>query len=208
VPNKRQKQITQALKQFYHQPIAKASLELFLTIGLVVFLGAFAIQPTLATMSNLVQEIEEKKEVNEKLGRKMAALSSAQTEYLSLEMQRNMLDEALPTYPDIVKDLKRVEKLASDNSVIITNLNLSTFPPASPEQVAGQDMTKAKLLPLPAILSIQGDYVSIRNFVESLRDNQRSMGVKSVVFSLKKSRGKDALNASITLDLPYFGVEE
>jgi len=206
MPNKRQQQIALTLAHFYRQPIAKVSLELFLTIGLVIFLGAFAIQPTLATMSKLVQEIEEKKEVDLKLGQKIAALSSAQTEYASLVEQRNMLSDALPTYPDVVLDLKKIEKIASLNSIIITNLSLSEFPPEQTEG-ASPDLSLATRQSLPVVLSIQGDYISIRNFVESLRNNRRSIEVKSVVFSLKKNRGKESLSASITLDLPYFGIK-
>jgi len=205
--SKRQQQIALALMQFYRQPIAKVSLELFLTIGLVVFLGAFAIQPTLSTMSKLVQEIEEKKEVDVKLGQKIASLSSAQTEYSSLAKQRDMLDEALPTYPNIVIDLKIIEKLASLNSILITNLSLSEFPPELNNN-SQTDLALAKRQSLPVVLSIQGDYISIRSFVESLRNNRRSIEVRSVVFSLKKNRGKESLSASITLDLPYFGVEK
>jgi len=205
---KRQQQITTALIHFYRQPVAKVSLELFLTIGLVLFLGAFAIQPTLATMSKLVQEIEEKQEVDTKLSQKVAALSSAQTEFLSLTNQIAMLDEALPTYPDVVFDLKNIEKIASINSIIISNLSLSEFPPEQISTMSKPDFTQAQRQSLPVVLSIQGDYLSIRNFVESLRDNRRSIEVKSVVFSIKKNRGKEALSASITLDLPYFGVEK
>ncbi|MBU0979002.1 MAG: type 4a pilus biogenesis protein PilO [Patescibacteria group bacterium] len=206
--NKRQQQIALALVQFYRQPIAKVSLELFLTIGLVVFLGAFAIQPTLATMSKLVQEIEEKKEVDVKLGQKIASLSSAQTEYASLARQRDMLDEALPTYPDVVIDLKKIEKIASLNSILITNLSLSEFPPEFNQNNPKMNLSSAKRQSLPVVLSIQGDYISIRSFVESLRSSRRSIEVKSVVFSLKKNRGKESLTASITLDIPYFGVEK
>ena len=66
----RKKQLASLLEQFYHNPVAKVSLELFLTIGLVVFLALFAIKPTLLTMSDLVKEIEDKRELETQLSKK------------------------------------------------------------------------------------------------------------------------------------------
>lgn len=197
----KQKQLAQLLEQFYRQPIAKVSLELLLTIGSVIFLAVFAIQPTLVTMSDLVKEIEEKKVVNQKLSQKVAALASAQSEFLSLKPQIELLDQALPTVPNIVYDLKLIEKMASENSILITGLNMPELPPEE-APINSKDLERQST---PVTVTAQGDYLSIRNFVEQLKNSRRSVSVNSVVFSLKNARGKSSLTANITLDLPYFG---
>lgn len=202
----RQAQLTSLLDRFYKQPVAKVSLELVLTLGMVLFMAVFAIQPTLVTMSDLLKEIEEKKTVDEQLGRKVAALASAQTEYLSIESELDYLEEALPTEPDVVTDLKIIEKLASENSIIITALNVSRFPDTSSESEK-LTVSDYKRQSLPVVVTVQADYRSIRSFVESLKKNRRSFQVESVVFNLQKNRSQETLSASITLDLPYFGIE-
>ena len=82
---KTKREITTALNHFYANPVAKASLELFLTIGLVLFLGAFAIRPTIVTMSDLIKEIETKTQLDEALTKKIAALQTAQNQYINIE---------------------------------------------------------------------------------------------------------------------------
>ena len=74
----KRQQLTNTLVEFYNQPIAKVSLELFLSIVAVIFFAIFAIRPTLLTMSDLIKELQEKEVLNEKLSQKTAALSSVQ----------------------------------------------------------------------------------------------------------------------------------
>lgn len=193
------------LDRFYQKPIAKVSLELILTLGMVLFMAIFAIQPTLVTMSDLLKEIDEKKQIDEQLGKKIAALASAQTEYLALEQDLAYLEEAFPSNPDIVMDLKIIEKLASENAVIINALNVNRFPDIKSDD-ADFDANEYKRQSLPVIITVRADYRSIRNFVEALKQTRRSFQVKSVVFSLQKNRSQESLSASITLDLPYFGI--
>jgi hypothetical protein len=60
MPDQRQKLIRN-LNAFYQKPVAKVSLELFLSVGTIIFFAMFAIRPTLLTMSDLVKEIEDKR---------------------------------------------------------------------------------------------------------------------------------------------------
>ena len=56
---------------FYQKPIAQVSTELFFTIGATIFFAAFAIRPTILTMTDLVKEIQDKREAEEKLNQKV-----------------------------------------------------------------------------------------------------------------------------------------
>lgn len=199
--SKRRKQINNILEVFYQKPMAKASLELFLTLGLTLFLAIFAIQPTLLTMSDLLKEIEDKRELDNQLAQKIAALSSVQTEYLSLEPRLNVLDEALPVNADLITTLKIVEKIAADSQILITGLSVSEIP-QSEDQLDFGELTVRNL---SISLNVIGDYQAIQNFAAALGSNRRTLVIDTIVFSLDEDRGRRSLRASITLNAPYFG---
>lgn len=199
---KQRKDLDISLGQFYTKPIAVVSFELLLSIGLVIFLGIFAIKPTLTTMSDLIKEIDDKKALNDKLTKKIAALGTAQTLYLSLEDKLPVLDETIPSQPELIKSLKIIEKLATDNKVIIDSVSVPTIPNETQDKSTG----KLQRQPLPVTVAIQGDYVSIRAYVEALRQMRRSFIVDTVTFSIEENRGTRKLHATVTLNLPYFGL--
>ena len=200
---KKQRELAVMLNQFYINPVAKASTELFLTVGLVLFLGTFAIRPTILTMSELIKEIETKKELETALTKKIASLQTAQTQYMNIENEIVVLDEAIPEQPQIILGTKIIEKIATDSKVVIKNLTVSELPDDSdPNVIFAQ---KSKQL-VNISVNITGDYVAIREFAETLRKSRKSFVIESVVFSLEEDRGNRKLSANITIGTPYFGL--
>ena len=201
--SKKRRELATILNHFYANPVAKASMELFLTIGLVLFLGIFAIRPTIVTMSDLLKEIETKTELDKALTSKVAALQTAQTQYLNIEQQLPVLDSAIPEQPEVILSAKLIEKIAADTQVVIKSLGISELPEDTQEGVPFTQKSKQNV---NISLSITGDYVSIRNFVEALRNSRKSFIVESVVFALEEDRGSKKLSANITIATPFFGV--
>lgn len=197
----KKQQITNTLSNFYHNPVAMVSLELFLSIGAVLFFALFAIRPTLLTMSDLIKEIEDKKELDQQLTRKIAALSTVQSEYLQLQPELPVLDEAIPNSPYLIRSLKIIEKLASDQGLVIESITLPEIPDEtelvpSSEKIDRNDIAVG--------VSITGQYPEIRQFVEDLRNSRRSFVIESVVFSTEEERGSKKLQTNLTLSMPYF----
>lgn len=198
------KNIQTTIIQFYNKPVAKVSLELFLSIFAVVFFAIFAIRPTLLTMSDLIKEIEDKKTHDQKLQQKIAALSSIQPIYHSLENRIFLLDQAIPTQPEFSSVLKTIEKIASDQQVVISNIQVKEIPKIAPEEIA---FSQKKRVSLPVVISIIGDYESIKNFVQHIINLRRSLIVDSIIFSVSEERGIKKLNANITINMQYFGMQ-
>lgn len=201
--SRRARELSAALNHFYANPVARVSLELFLTIGLVMFLGIFAIRPTLVTMSDLLREIEEKQELDTALTRKVASLQTAQYEYAQIEPRLEILNEAIPEQPEVIKAAKIIEKIAADNQIIIQNMSIADIPDETDPNVSFTQKTRESV---GIAVSVTGDYVSIREFVEDLRNSRKSFVVESVVFSLQEERGSRKLSANVTIGTPYFGV--
>jgi len=205
MPDKRRNQLQDTINNFYQKPIAKVSLELFLSLGAIIFFAFFAIRPTLLTMSDLIKEIEDKRELDGKLTQKIASLSTAQTQYMQLEDRIVLLDQAIPSNIEMIKTLKTIEKIASEQDLAITQLSTSEVPDT--EEGENIPFNNTSLQQLSVSIAVTGDYQSIRQFVEGIRKSRRSLVVDTVSFQVEGLRGAKQLNANITIAAPYFGVK-
>lgn len=201
MPSKRRKKISTTLEKFYNNPIAKVSLELFLSVGTILFFALFAIRPTLLTMSDLIKEIDDKKELEKKLEQKVASLATAQTIYLNIEDRLGVVDESIPSQPNLIKTFKIVEKIASDQGISIDRMGLSEIPKEE-SPIVPFEMQERKVLSFNIV--VIGDYPSLREFVETLRNSRRSFIINSVTFAIEDTRGFEKLKASVSVSAPYF----
>lgn len=199
----RRRQLLTVLNQFYEQPVARTSFELLISVAVILFFAVFAIRPTLLTMSDLIKEIEDKRKLDQALNQKIAALSTAQSEYVQLEERLMILDEAIPSNPDLIDTLKILEKIASDRGLVISTLRVSDIPTQPEDDVAFTDLERQNLL---MSLTVTGDYPTIREFVEDLRQSRRTFIVESVTFSTGDEQGTKVLRANMTINSPYYGL--
>ncbi len=204
---KKQRDLIKTLQQFYQKPVAKVSIELFLSIGAVLFFAVFAIRPTLVTMSDLLKEIEDKEKLDKQLSKKIAALSTVQPLYLQIQDQLSVLDQSIPSDPQLVYSLKVIEKIASDLNLVITSIKVSEIPEEDSDNQEFS-LTSYERIDVPLVINVTGDYPTIRQFVESLREYRRSFVVDTIIFSTKELRGNRKLESRITISAPYFGVKK
>lgn len=188
------------MTQFYRHPVAMVSSELLVTIIFIIILAVVAIQPTLKTMSELSKEIEDKTELNEKLQSKIASLNTAQAEFYRWQSQIELLDTAIPNNDATLLDLKLVEKVAFESNVVISRLSLGEYPDATKPL-----SLKPKVNDLPVNITVQGDYLSIKKFVDSILNSRRVYIISAITFSVSTDRGgEQSLSASITMNAPYY----
>lgn len=201
----KQKEITAALNTFYQKPVAMISLELLLSLGLVIFLAIFAIQPTLLTMTELIQERTEKIELEEKLEKKVDALRGATQLYQQALPNLPYLDEAIPNTPQLIRSITIIEKLASENNVIIDTINVTNIPNEEP---ITDPKIKLQRVDVPVRVSLTGEYLDIKNFIQELQNSRRSYVVDTVTFVIEENRGERRLRVSVILFQPYIGVPQ
>jgi Tfp pilus assembly protein PilO len=199
------KQLTELLDRFYHNPVAIVSFELFLSIATILFFAIFAIRPTLITMSDLIKEIGDKRKLDTQMSQKVAALSAAQNTFNQVRDRTGVLDEALPRGMDLAYALKIIEKIASDQNLTITNLTVLAIPPEPPENVPVSQLTRQAM---PVQVAVAGSYEGIREFAEQLRNSRRSFVIERISFATEDSRGQRTLEATILIGVPYFGEEQ
>ncbi|MCC6710883.1 MAG: type 4a pilus biogenesis protein PilO [Candidatus Pacebacteria bacterium] len=198
----RKDQINKLLDSFYHNPIAVVSFELFLSISVVIFFAVFAIRPTLLTMADLVKEIEDKRKLDTQLAQKVAALGTAQAQYLAVSNRIFVLEEALPNGGDVVNTLKIIERVASDQDLVINNMTLLEIP-ENPDPAKTIAELERKAMPIQ--LTVIGPYSAIRSFAEGLRNSRRTFIIERITFSTEDNRGQKSLEATMLISAPYFG---
>lgn len=203
----KREELTNTLIDFYKKPVAQVSTELFLTIGAVIFFALFAIRPTLVTMSDLVSELEQKRTLDGQLSQKIASLSSLQGQYVAIQNQAQVLDQAFPNTPDTIYVLKTIEKLASDNRLAITALQISQVPSSSDTDISQLDAEQISRQTFSLSVTVVGEYESIKNFIADLINSRRIMTVEAINFSVQENSTNRQLATTVTISSYYFGTQ-
>jgi len=200
-----QKEISKALAKFYSNPIAGVSLELIFSLFAILFFAVLAIRPTLQTISGLITEINEKKELDQQLQRKIVALSTAQDEYQRLSSKINLLDQTIPSKPELIKTIKVIEKHATENNVVITSIRIPEIPEETSQMTANQTPERIDLY---FSIRVTGDYPSIRDFLGALNQYRRMIVVEEIGFIVDDLVTTQQLNANLSVRTPYFGKKQ
>lgn len=190
------------LSQIYQQKKTRTYAEIIfslLTISLFLFL---AIKPTLMTITHLVKQIKDQKEVVKKLQAKINALQEAQNEYTLVENNLYLVDQALPENPRVSTLVKEIEVLTRHASVDLKTIRFGQAPLLGKAPSVNREKDKkASTNQIPSIsftLATTGDYRSLKNFLQSLSSLRRVVLVDSFIF--KAAEGKES-NSPLTLSL-------
>lgn len=188
------------LQSFYEKPVAQVSLELIATIIAVILLGALAIRPTLSSISRLLTDIEERQVTNQALVRKEAALSTVSQDVLRLRPQLELLEKALPSTPDLNGALRRIEKIASETSLPITQLRVEVIPRE----------TEPAPNPKPQYQTISvrfsGTYETVERFLNELENQDRTSRIKQISLEAPKDRTTQNIDVLAELEIFHFGA--
>lgn len=191
------------LKTFYAKPVTRVSLELVLTIIIVIVFAVFAIQPTISTITKLVQEIEEKRELDAAMTRKLAALSTAQSEMQRLEQDLDVLPTAYHQSLSLDEALLYFEYFARTAGVEVQSVRTRDFPfdllPSTTAQPSA-----AALENYVVEMSFSGSYQSILAFLRSVESIRPLWVVQS--YSLRTpQRGTSGSMLTGSLQLKLYG---
>ena len=196
-------QIVKNLQSFYEKPIAQVSMQLIATITLVVFFAIFAIRPTILTMTQLTKDIEEKKAANQILAQKIAALSTLSGVYATIQPDMPNLQMALPESSDFDGALRRVEKLASERQIIISQFHIDQVPKDISQAPASSADNNAFMFSFLA----KGTYIQLKQFFNDIEHADRFMRLNNVSFSSSQTNeGEIILSGS--LYVYYYGAPQ
>lgn len=199
-----QARVSKQLESFYHKPYAVVSAELLATVLAVILLGAFAIRPTLVTMSQLIKDIQDRRETLEVLQKKVAALSSLSAELPTVRNEVQALHRALPDSADLDGALRRIEYLASQRAVFIESLSVSELPEEK-EAVSVDDGVTS----FGVIVSFSSTYEASVGLIQDLLRMDRAVEIDSITMqSPKNEQIAGQVQTSLQLRCMYRGVNK
>lgn len=151
------------------------TIYIILTLFTVAFFGVFAIQPTLSTISSLHRQYEDNQTVYDQLKTKSEALLALRQEHTAkIQPSEELLYQAIPKSPQVPIFVRKLETLANDNNISISNLSTGTV-----------EVFPAAKKPLPFYIFVftiggKGGKENIKNFINAVATFDRVMIVDQV----------------------------
>ena len=142
------------------QPLLRQGLWLVLSLGLTIVLVVAALKPTLVTIASLLGEIKQQGSIEERLDKKISAVTKAQNEYSQNLVRLQVLDEALPVGKRYAAWAERIESLAENTGVKVSGFTL----------LNGKDFS----------VSLTGDFQGLRQFLGTLEKLRRLLEIENV----------------------------
>jgi len=179
------KNVTKSLQAFYEKPILRVSLELVMSIVVVAIFALFALRPTLMTMSNLLKEIEEKEQLDKALQEKIAALSTAQSEWTAYKSQFAKLERSFFQDPSLEEVMLYLEYLARQEDVLVMTVTSPEIP-VKLEKSDSESITLLSLTPYETNFQAVGSYENILRFFEKIEQQQPLMSIESIQIAMNQ----------------------
>jgi len=173
----RYKQYYGNLRKFYEKPVIKVSFFVLLSFMAVVFFSVVAIKPTVTTISKLIREIEDKKEINESLDKKATALNELQNKIALIENDLPLVFNALPENALLDKLMQQLEFVAGAEGVRLLSVNFE------PLKLGKKTLSKQEADKINFSFSAGGDFKSLASFLETLESLDRIMVLSDLKFS-------------------------
>lgn len=158
---------------------------LTLSLFAIAFFGLFALKPTLITITGLWREIQEKKELDQRLKGKINDLQQAQQNYAQMSKSLYLLNEAVPSTPTISDLIYQLENAAVKSNLEFSTANFASLdfqgnqaakPPI--DSKAGPGISEVQF-----DLTVKGNYDDIKKFLLSLEGLRRLLIIDSFLMS-------------------------
>ncbi|NMC35542.1 hypothetical protein GYA49_00695 [Candidatus Beckwithbacteria bacterium] len=197
-------------EKYRNNPFAQASLDFVLSVILVIALFLFAVKPTIITISQLQDKIEEFDTLNKSLVTKINTIQSLNASYETMSQTISLADQALPDDHNFLLFEQQLRYFIQRNDLLVSSLSFSEFPLFDQTEIdEDPSKTESKKQQLPngvkAIsinLNAQGSYEGIKKFINDLEQHIRIAHIDTAVLQTGKQSSQLSLNLRCTV---YFG---
>jgi hypothetical protein len=95
--------------------------------------------------------------------------------------------------------------MASENNLLIEGVQAKSIPSEDSTATGSAEKTRVST---PIVVTVQGDYPTIRKFVTDIQNARRLLIIDSVIFNISDTRSQQVLRAVITINIQYFGYAQ
>ncbi len=153
------------------------------------FFGLFAIGPTITTIADLNKQYDEKKAALKQLEDKNAALKSLSAQYVDIQQDLTIIDNAIPESPKIGELTRQIEQLTIQNGLVMQKLDTGLM-----------ELYPAKNINSPIFaytfsVGVTGTEQDINRFIADVINMERIIGIDKLTTGKKLD---NVYSASIT----------
>lgn len=154
---------------------------LVFTLIAIIFFGLFAINPTLSTIANLQRQLEDNKEIKQKLQTKINNLTKLRTQYQQLQNDLPIINAALPKEPTATELAAQIQGLAASAQVDLLHLQIQQIELANKNPLASSQnqLGTNQYVAYNFSFDIDGQYDEIMRFVDIFSSFQRIASIES-----------------------------
>lgn len=166
----------------YEKPVTQVSTALLFTVGTIVLFAVFAIRPTLITITELLKEIEDRQAVKEVLDQKVAALATAQAEYVSVQTSLPLVEAGLPSQHNLDVLAAQVEGVASSLGTPLDSIQMSSIilNEAGDVLLSPEEIEAGGLAVLPFTVNLTASFEELDAFLDRLTNMERVIVSESI----------------------------
>ena len=193
------------LKKVYQQKEIKLYTDLVLSFAAIIGFAVFAIKPTVTTIFRIYKELEDQREVNQRLDTKLESLRQARKIYKKIESDLYLLEEALPKNPNPDLFTAQLEQLARQNNCEISALSIGSVNLKGEVEIKDEQNAKKasqeSRLSIKGSLQVFGNYRDLVSFFNDLFNFRRINDVSSI--SISKASSAYELQAKVNFVTYY-----
>lgn len=165
------------------------------TLLALIFFGLFVIQPTITTILELQNDIEEKLTIDQQLTSKLSDLELLAKKYSELKNDLPIVKAAIPERPETISLTGSLQSLfalslVTQNTFVIDDVDLS-------KTLTGQQTLQDTPYNFPFEFSATGSYASIVTFLNKLTNFNRVIGITNISL---RSRANDVNQPTATIN--------
>lgn len=176
------------LKRKASAPVAQASLAVVGTLLLSALLVVVAIRPTAVTITELIRDLRTEETTVDQLDRKIRSLQIAQQRLETLTEKLAIANIAVPSDPELVSLSRRLEILASENEIVVFEIEYEHMQLRRVSAQAKDTSSIALIAMIPVRVIIGGSEEAVRGYI---LDAERLDRVASITKTILTSVSPD-----------------
>ena len=184
-------------------------LEILLSLVTVSFFGAFALRPTLVTITALLTEIDSKEEIVTKLDTKIQNLALATSLMESETARLPLIENAVPATASPETFVRQFEGLAAKNGINLLGVSLGQVTllgevkKVPPEE--GVTPLPEDALGISFSVSLSGNYSELLGFLADLEKLRRPLAIDTTGITTTETEEGKTLVILVSGRAPYIG---
>lgn len=185
----------------------RAFFEIILSLTTIAVFLLFALKPTVLTIIDLLQQIEEKRSTVQELNVKINNLQTAQEIYSQNQALISNLDVALTTKasPDLFA--KQIQGLAAKNSVSLSGLSIGEITllgvDNTPKNISDLKPIQGNPKEMPVSISAKGSYASLLTFVKDLENLRMTAKIDALGVTSSQTEAGQVIVVVISGRVPF-----